>query len=1083
MSHSTAISLVRKYLERRLEPLRQAFAQHWPDRPFPLKIVDGDREEAHRILRNERYRELYSVTADFLVLDTRTGFIGVFKSYGLPTPPRAEPQDDAPEDKAIAQPIDALINDLRQLAYLYECQRYDEEKKVRPPSYVLFAVLPEEARNRLPEKLRLAEQHERLLEAVGLSRLLWTGEATEQALAHWSQAVPGTADPDKENGQPTPEGKGSQPVPEEDGQSIDPEAMLEVERFFAPLLLQTRTVTITGTKEQVNEWTRRYTERIGTVLALQKQSRATRPDATRADIQAAVEQKLRDRLAGLASSGMGLAETESQPLRLVAVERLRQFRRFREDLPEWIPFGRKMTIVYGTNGSGKTSLLDAVILGLAGVVVRPGDDEVIPETAVAHLGKTTQEYGVLVNEQEQPGGARPRHVRRPLTYRTSGKSGHEPLPVDILKTFVLSQFSLRSFLIMDGRTRYQWMATHLGLDVNQATQAVETLQRELQRELSVVLSKHSVVPQLRIDTDRLVERWENNYHQRLGRLQAVGEEVARLLKQARQALLRLGAAGHDSPTLHTLEAQLTEINSVLNKLGTALVEARTAFDQGEPLGQRIDQVSQLVDSLNIALTLLARQVPDAALETVERPPSPPSTRGEQVEADPTEFEALRLELEDLDRAASWLQNAYAALTQTQAWLQRAETVEAGLQVIRQVPDLPPALEAAPTREILDETEDILGWLQEYRRYVERLPALIHELQDQLNHVNAVRNQRRQRLQHLMASLRPNQAWVDDQTRYWKAVAELLAAFGLSLPAHDRQPNRRHAGAISPAAQIPGWESLLELARALRQLSQVSIQSLEEDWFRIMEDYFQPPQGDDWGGLYARLYAWDLLRKVQDGIKEAASNTIAEILEEGFGSVLSEIHWAMTGTNWGHLQVDLPVRREKNAYRVELQAAFDPAAPDTSRVQVTHVLNTAQQNILALAFFFTAYLYVGSRWSKTIILDDPFQNLDDINILGFVRLVDDVVAAIGAEQLVIALHQEGIKEYLVSEFARREPPEPKSTYPQSAKTAGTSKPTEDTAAAGSEQESSPPQPDFVLIEAFQTSDSESNLRVFQWQYRE
>lgn len=1061
MSRSTAISLVHKYLERRLEPLRQAFAQRWPDRPFPLNIVDGNGDEAHRILRNERYGELYNVTADFVVLDTRTGFIGVFKSYGLPNSPTAEAQDDAPEDRAIDQAINDLINDVRQLAYLYECQRYDEEKQLRPPSYVLFAVLPVEARDRLPEKLRLAEQNERLLEAVGLSRLLWTGKATEQALAHWSQAV--------------------------HGQSIDLGAMLEVERFFAPLLLRTRTVTIIGTKEQVKEWSRRYRERIDTVLAVQKQSVATPPDATRADIQAAVERELRDRLAGLASSQLGVAEAESKPIRLVALERLRQFRRFGEGLPEWIPFGRKMTIVYGTNGSGKTSLLDAVVLGLAGRVVRPGEDQVIPENAVAHLGKTTQEYGVLVNEQEQPGEAKPRQVRRPLIY---DKSGDAVLPEDILMTFVLSQSSLRSFLNMDGHTRYQWMATRLGLDVNQATQAVETLQRELQKELRVVLSKYSVVPQLRIDTDRLVERWERNYHQQLDRLQTVGKEVAPLLKQARQALLRLGAAGHDSPTLRTLEAQVAEINILLNKLGTALVEAQTAFDQGEPLGQRLDQVNQLVDPLKTSLTLLSRQVPESALETVERPPSPPCIPGEQLQADPREFETLRQELEGLDRAASWLENAIAALSQTQAWLQGAEAVEAGLQAIRQIPDLPPLLEAAPTREILDETEDILDWLQQSRRYVERLPAIIQELHDKLNIVHAQQDQRRQRLQHLMASLRPNQAWEEALSRYWKAVAEFLAAFGLSLPIRNGQLDSRHADAFSPAAQIPGWESLLELARALRQLGWLSIPSLDEDWLRVMESYFQPPREDDWGGLYARLYAWDMLRKVQNGIKEAASKTIDEILEEGFGSVLSEIHWATTGTNWGHLPVDLPVTSERNTYRVELQARFDPTAPDTSRVHVTHVLNTAEQNILALAFFFTAYLYMGSKWSKTIILDDPFQNLDDINILGFVRLVDDVVAAIGAEQLVIALHQEGIKEYLVSEFARREPPEPKRTDGQSAKdeptaggTAGTSKSKVDTTGAGSEQDSSPPQPDFVLIEAFQTSDSESNLRVYQWQYRE
>lgn len=73
-----------------------------------------------------------------------------------------------------------------------------------------------------------------------------------------------------------------------------------------------------------------------------------------------------------------------------------------------------------------------------------------------------------------------------------------------------------------------------------------------------------------------------------------------------------------------------------------------------------------------------------------------------------------------------------------------------------------------------------------------------------------------------------------------------------------------------------------------------------------------------------------------------------------------------------------------------------------------VLSSSQQNALAVALFLTLNLGTQSLPLATTVLDDPFQSLDDINLLG---LVDLLRRLRGSRQLIVTTHEHRFAELL------------------------------------------------------------------------
>jgi hypothetical protein len=73
-----------------------------------------------------------------------------------------------------------------------------------------------------------------------------------------------------------------------------------------------------------------------------------------------------------------------------------------------------------------------------------------------------------------------------------------------------------------------------------------------------------------------------------------------------------------------------------------------------------------------------------------------------------------------------------------------------------------------------------------------------------------------------------------------------------------------------------------------------------------------------------------------------------------------------------------------------------------------VLSSSQQNALAVALFLTLNLGTQSLPLATTVLDDPFQSLDDINLLGLVDLLRRIR---GSRQLIVTTHEHRFAQLL------------------------------------------------------------------------
>lgn len=82
--------------------------------------------------------------------------------------------------------------------------------------------------------------------------------------------------------------------------------------------------------------------------------------------------------------------------------------------------------------------------------------------------------------------------------------------------------------------------------------------------------------------------------------------------------------------------------------------------------------------------------------------------------------------------------------------------------------------------------------------------------------------------------------------------------------------------------------------------------------------------------------------------------------------------------------------------------------DRSSESPEAVLSSSQQNALAVALFLTLNLGTQSLPLATTVLDDPFQSLDDINLLGLVDLLRRIR---GSRQLVVTTHEHRFAQLL------------------------------------------------------------------------
>lgn len=90
--------------------------------------------------------------------------------------------------------------------------------------------------------------------------------------------------------------------------------------------------------------------------------------------------------------------------------------------------------------------------------------------------------------------------------------------------------------------------------------------------------------------------------------------------------------------------------------------------------------------------------------------------------------------------------------------------------------------------------------------------------------------------------------------------------------------------------------------------------------------------------------------------------------------------------------------------------------ETESINPGYVFSSAQVNVVAISIFLSMCLYQNYTKLKTILLDDPIQHMDDINIISF---IDVLRSSIGEEvlnkQLVLSTHDEKLYRLFMKKF--------------------------------------------------------------------
>lgn len=81
-----------------------------------------------------------------------------------------------------------------------------------------------------------------------------------------------------------------------------------------------------------------------------------------------------------------------------------------------------------------------------------------------------------------------------------------------------------------------------------------------------------------------------------------------------------------------------------------------------------------------------------------------------------------------------------------------------------------------------------------------------------------------------------------------------------------------------------------------------------------------------------------------------------------------------------------------------------AGNDTDKVNPVLFLSAGQVNVLSLSIFLAKAFELGSETISTIFMDDPIQNLSDINVLSFIDLLRTLIAQ-HDKQIVLSTHDE------------------------------------------------------------------------------
>lgn len=677
-------------------------------------------------------------------------------------------------------------------------------------------------------------------------------------------------------------------------------------------------------------------------------------------------------------------------MRLVALE-LEEFRGWAR--PARVDLDATVVVLQGPNGSGKTSLFDSVLWALTGELPRLGDQ---------HKHEVVSLYG---------------------------ETGHARVRLELRSSADVHLIVTRS---TDGER------TRLRVEYGDATYLDDEAALVLLRELwpngigggdaggmaaalsrSVYLQQDDVRRFIEADTD--AERFAA-----VAELVGAGRytEIQRQLERERQTWSRQTNEAREEAA--KTAGRVTQLSAQIDSLSSE-VSSQIAWDPWrDAVRSELGDMAAVPD--DVAAANVAGTV-DSAVKRLDNALRSRRRREERVAQLRKDLDSARTirtpsseELSSLRASVERAEGEVARLQQDLALAEHEAAEERDRMVRRQgeARELQ-ALASLALRHlgqrcpVCNQEYDLPATRQRLSSLVESEPALaaatapdrVRDLSERLSNAELSRSQAR-------AGLRDAERLLSDRTQAESVLRSVARELGIE-PLEDVSDE--------DLARIDREESAAgnRLERLIREGEQIALQLAQRAEISRREDLIssvattRSELDRQQAEIDAREATADLAGRVIEGLRSASDELVSHRIES-LGPVLDRIY-ARIDPHPSFRTVQLVSRMWHGRGRLQARIADDASGVSTEVPQV--VLSSSQLNALALSVFLTLNLGVPNAPLDAVILDDPLQSLDEVNLLGVVDLLRRFKTQ---RQLLISTHDRRFAALLQRKLRSTKPDE-------------------------------------------------------------
>jgi len=651
-------------------------------------------------------------------------------------------------------------------------------------------------------------------------------------------------------------------------------------------------------------------------------------------------------------------------------------------------------VVVGANGNGKTSLFDAVLWALSGLIPRLKSDDARLVSMYSETGQATVELRL---KDTTTGNV---HTltrsfdgqERQITLQTSDNLYQGPLAegkiIDLVWPTAASASSPREALA-SVLTRCVYLQQDL------VRQFLEVSSDQERFEAFSELVGAGRVTELQASLERAKKAWTGATNQRQVELRPAQERLIRIETR----LSELTARGSKAQPATTSEGwtqwwqRIAALDVPATHLEPTSREASSAIDSAvKQLDARRRSEERRVQALKAAQAEIAdlakRQMPDAT-----------TLRDKAT--------AARKELEDGRRAVSEEQTRLTELRRAQAAIEEKNEQLKMLAAIalRHLEEVCPVCAQTYNKE---ETRRRLEGMAKAGGIDVQAPSAPDRLNELLASLAAKENESTQ----AESSLRSAEQGINERLIAQQTLSKRLTDLGVRA-GDEASRNAALEKAIAEAEEFIQRATELQgigESLALNMAQSSAVAAMDE--LRREADSLRRENAKWEKIIAARNRTGERAQRVIEALRETTSTMVEERLNE-ITPLLQSIYSRMEPHPAFRLVTFLSriVRG-----RGQLSTRVSDPVEDKQCENPAAVFSSSQVNALAISVFLTLNIGVPTLPLSVAILDDPLQSLDDINLLG---LVDLLRRAKDQRQLLVSTHDTRFGELLARKLRPRD----------------------------------------------------------------